>query len=127
MLLVWLALIIAPAHAVTLSDLSIDYERLNPGSRVLEIPIFRPKESLGLSFEARWGYLRWRNRIGGMTDDGGYKYVEWASWLGVEPCPAFQAYYHHRSGHALDHPDTIYPQGKFPVQDGLGFRWRLLP
>jgi hypothetical protein len=114
-------------HAVEVRKVDINYRRFHPSARLLEIPGFKAKEAVNLGLDVDLGGpFYWNNEVRSLTDGGGYKYVAWNLMLGVRLFPSLDLEYEHLSGHLLDHPESAYPGGRFPVQDSLGIRWRLL-
>lgn len=111
------------AEAVTLRELSIDYDRFHPSARMPEIPAHRPKEGLAFNFDVNLGGpFFWDNRVWSLTDDGQYRFVSWSFQLGVRVLPELSLSYHHQSGHLLD---AHHPWMKFPVKDSISLHWAI--
>lgn len=122
-----LIILLAPrAWGVELSDLSITYRRFHQSARMTEIPGFRAKEGITLAVDiSLGGCFFWDNRILSLTDDGGYRFVSWNFFLGCRVFRTLDLAYEHRSGHLLDHQDSAYPGGKFPVNDSINLKWTI--
>jgi hypothetical protein len=110
------------AQAVELRDLSIDYDDFHDGSRIAEMPGFKPKEGLAVNVKIDLlGPIYWNNRVHAVTDPGQYRLIGLKFELGVRVFESLDIEYRHHSQHLID---AVGPT-KFPVEDSLGVHWTI--
>lgn len=117
-----------------LNSLSIDYVHYTPKGRSPLVtnnglPDRELGDQMGINLELGvTPYFYWANRVHGTSDrdtvNGGsqFRAVGWQLELGARVVPQVDIFYHHHSQHVLDY---AYPAG-FPVEDGVGFRLRIV-
>jgi hypothetical protein len=121
------------ADWLTVSDLSIDMVHFFPKGRSPLItgnglPNRELGQEVGINMELNAGPFYWGNRVQGVADrdravgGGQFRSVGWRFEAGLRLIPQVDVYYRHHSEHVLDH---AYDPG-FPVQDGVGFRLKIL-
>lgn len=105
---------------MTLTDLSIQYDKLTSGGRFLESPSLPFRERIGLNFGVDFtSFLFMRHNVHGATTVKQFAWVGWEFQLGVRPFNWLEIGYRHHSQHALDQPG---PNSRFPVEDGVSVR-----
>jgi hypothetical protein len=116
-----------PIYALEVKELKINYRNFHPSGRLLELPGLQVKEGLNLGLNLDLiGPFYWNSTIRSLTDGGGYKFLSYNFFLGVRVFSNFYVEYEHRSGHAFDRSDSVFSNGRFPVEDSLGFQWYLI-
>lgn len=102
--------------------LDVEYEWFYGKSRFLELPKNKVDKYFALNAGIPILFLEWRNRVWALGEQNR------VSWVGYDfqvvlPLRSMEFYYHHHSQHRLDDVPAV---GFFPVQDSVGFRWRIL-
>jgi hypothetical protein len=124
----------AQADWIGVEKLSIDYVHYFPKGRAPlltdnGLPDREPGHRVG--FDLTLGLpatFYWGNRVESYVDhdskEGGgqFRSVGWNFEFGTNVIPQMDVYYHHHSQHVLDH---AYDQG-FPVEDGVGVRFKII-
>lgn len=112
------------ATANHVRDISIEYRQLLNQPRLLEIPNSRSVNYLGLNLDLKIaGPVYWNNIVHIFSSSDRVKWVGWLFEIGVK-ISRFDFFYKHHSQHTLD---GVHPWMDFPLQDSVGFRWRVYP
>lgn len=118
---------------LSVTDLSLDFVQYFPKGRSPlvtgnDLPNRELGQRIGVNFELATGPFYWGNRVQGVTDrdrdvgGGQFRQVGWQFEVGARLIPQIDVFYYHHSQHVLDHE---YKPG-FPVEDGVGFRLKIL-
>lgn len=106
------------------TDLSIDWQQYFGTIRMLEVPSTNEAQALGLNLDLEiYGPIYWKNRVHSISTPNQFKWVGWQFELGARLASA-ELFYAHHSQHTFE---GTHPFMGFPVQNSLGFRWRILP
>jgi len=123
-LIVGLITITASFASDHIKNVSIEYRRLLNQPRLLELPTANKVDYLGLNLNLKlFGPIYWDNLAHLYSSSDRVKWVGWLFELGIK-VSKFDLFYKHHSQHTLD---GVHPFMDFPVNDGVGFRWRVYP
>lgn len=115
-----------PAQAVELQRLVVNYQYFDGSNRIPDLAGFKAKEGLSLSMDVDLGWrFYWNSRVVSLTDPGQYRMIGLNMHLGWRVTDKLSVEYEHFSKHLLDHGDSGFPAGKFPVSDSLGLVWTI--
>lgn len=112
------------AKAVEVKDLSLDWQKYMGTLRLLELPYAQQGESLGLNLNL--GLIEpfyWNNRLSSISSASKFQWIGWQFELGAN-IASVDVFYSHHSQHTLD---GSHPFMGYPLQNSVGFRWKILP
>lgn len=123
-----ICLVLVSAWEYARSDLrnaTVEYRRILPGARLLEVPQSREFDALELDLDVGIvGSFYWDNRIHLIADSAQVRWVGWQYEVGAGPWHGVQVFAQHHSQHELD---GTHPFSRFPFENSVGFRWRIYP
>lgn len=109
------------ADALKLQELSLQYNRLLPGNRILLIAPESGKEKLSLGLKTDVFKVLFADfNVAAYTSQSQYRSIGLQMDLGVRLTPWLQVGYYHQSQHVLDRPNALI-QG-FPVEDAVAVK-----